>query len=117
MKPTAAFIYTSRPSGNRRATGTFWRGHKLQATIKIKHGATIYAAKDHLQYTLTSDDEHKASRICRADGEVMDDKWFFNRFGGVPYYVKDVDVAEVFISTCRIWKDRKPSKKLKRTMF
>lgn len=109
MKPSAMFVYTAKPANNRRATGSSWRGHKLCATIKIRPSATIYKAADHMTYTLTSDDGHGASRAVRADGEPIDNKWYFLR-NGEAYYVIDRDVADVDLKTVRIKKEGQSTK-------
>lgn len=114
MKTLGIFIYTPSLSSNRRGTGAFWRGHKMYATITIKPNSTIFKAADHMQYTLNSGDKHCASRACRADGDVMDNKWYFSR-NNEAYYVIDRDVADVDIASVSIKKQGEPTRKLKRT--
>jgi hypothetical protein len=99
------FIYKPKQHSNRRATGAFWRGHKMFADIYIRPLTQIWYAKNHVAttYFATDKPEH-ASRICRASGEFMDGRWFFIRHGEV-YYVSDTDIIAVEktqVKKCRI---------------
>jgi hypothetical protein len=97
-------IYKSNRLSNRGAIGSFWSGHKLHATIQIRHNATIFRAANHMPYALTSDDRHQASRSCRTDGAVTDNKWFFTLHTQL-YYVIDRDVVDIDLKSAQIKMD------------
>lgn len=117
MRTLAVFLYTPTLSSNRRATGSHWRGHKLKAVIHMETGTRIYRASDHSTDTFLGlpHDYIRAERICRADGEVMDDKWFFT-YGSYLYYVRDRDVVGVEVASAKITKPGTMPKPLKRTI-
>lgn len=98
-------------------TGAHWRGHKLYAAIKIRPQATIWRALNHEEatYIYGGDEFLGASRICRATGEVMDNKWFYYEHG-VCWYVLDTDVIEVDVNSARVKREGEPSRRIKRTI-